>query len=342
MRKSLPSTFCGRLQEDAILSEIPFDFISHQEIPDIEPWLIEGPRLDYRLADLPKAQTNPHQYKALFKEVVESYISHTHIYTDGSKKDEKVGSAATWAFGTLPTRLPDNSSIFSAEAVALIDALKIIQNSRRKKFIIFTDSLSCMQAIENEDISNTLIQKFLIKHTQLLKKRKQIILCWIPSHIGIIGNERADKEAKSSLELDDVRPLSIPFTDFLPKAKQFYHNLWQAIWDGSTDFLTLIHPELKKKTYDPFLTRREQRALCRIRIGHTRLTHSYRMDKDAERPKCDTCRCRLTIKHMMVDCPKFNDERQRFLQGSTLEEIYSNSDRAIIDFAKESGFLNLL
>ena len=66
------------------------------------------------------------------------------------------------------------------------------------------------------------------------------------------------------------------------------------------------------------------------------------MDKDAERPKCDTCRCRLTIKHMMVDCPKLNDERQRFLQGSTLEEIYSNSDRAIIDFAKESGFLNLL
>ena len=37
-----------------------------------------------------------------------------------------------------------------------------------------------------------------------------------------------------------------------------------------------------------------------------------------------------------------DDERQRFLQGSTLEEIYSNSDRAITDFAKESGFLNLL
>ena len=114
------------------------------------------------------------------------------------------------------------------------------------------------------------------------------------------------------------------------------------MWDVSTDFLTLIHPELKKKMYDPSLTRREQRALCRIRIGHTHLTHSYRMDKDVERPTCDTCRCSLTIKHMMVDCPKFNGERQRYLKGSTLEEIYSNSDRAIIDFAKESGFLTLL
>ena len=87
------------------------------------------------------------------------YRNHTHIYTDGSKKDDKVGSAATWAFGTLKTRLPDTCSIFSAETVALIDALKIIDKSSRRKFIIFVDSLSCLQAVENEDLSNALIQR---------------------------------------------------------------------------------------------------------------------------------------------------------------------------------------
>ena len=53
---------------------------------------------------------------------------------------------------------------------------------------------------------------------------------------------------------------------------------------------------------------------------------------------------RMQINYQAYDgrLPKFNDERQSFLQGSTLEEIYSNSDWAIIDFAKESGFLNLL
>ena len=341
MRKSLPPTFCGRLQEDAVMSDIPFDFICHKDISEVEPWLIQGPTIDYRLADLPKAETNPHQYKALFKEVVDTHRSHTHIYTDGSKKDEKAGSAATWAYGTLKTRLPDGSSIFSAEAVALIDALKIIEESRRKKFIIFADSLSCIQAIENEDLSNTLIQKFLIDHTELLKKRKQVDLCWIPSHIGIAGNEKADQAAKSSLDLD-IRPLNIPFKDFLPKAKKYYHDLWQASWERSTDFLTLFHPELKKKVYDPSLTRREQRALCRLRIGHSRLTHAYRMDKRAEKPRCDECHCRLSIKHIMVDCPKFHQERVHFLDGTTTEEIFSNSDRAIINFARESGFLNLL
>ena len=45
----------------------------------------------------------------------------------------------------------------------------------------------------------------------------------------------------------------------------------------------------------------------------------------------------------MVDCPKFHQEREHFLDGTTTEEIFSNSDRAIINFAtRESGFLNLL
>ena len=108
--------------------------------------------------------------------------------------------------------------------MALIDALKIIEESRRKKFIIFADSLSCIQAIENEDLSNTLIQKFLIDHTELLKKRKQVDLCWIPSHIGIAGNEKADQAAKSSLGLD-IRPLNILFIHILPKVNVYYHDI---------------------------------------------------------------------------------------------------------------------
>ena len=37
---------------------------------------------------------------------------------------------------------------------------------------------------------------------QLKSKGKDIIFCWIPSHIGIKGNEEADEAAKEALSLN--------------------------------------------------------------------------------------------------------------------------------------------
>ena len=268
----------------------------------------------------------------MFKEKVEEYSDHKHIYTDGSKIDEKVGAAATWEYGTIKTHLPDKCTIFSAEAVALINALKIAKASHLKQFIIFTDSLSCLQSIENEDINNQLILTFLEQYTLCTRKGKHIVLCWIPSHIGIPGNEKADKYAKEAIE-EDMRPIEVPYTDFIPEVKAYVKGLWQRTWDGSTDFLSMISPDVGKTEYNPNLTRKEQVVLCRIRIGHTRLTHSYLM-KNEEPPRCSFCKVRLTVQHIMEKCRKLTDLREGLLSGENIQEILNNSDRNI-QFLKE-------
>ena len=337
-RPSLTPSFNRRIQEFAEEAGIPFDDIAQNDVSPVEPWLIAAPRVELFLASSKKADTNPTQYETDLKQVCDFYKGHTHLYTDGSKMDEKVGGAFTWEFGKLQTRIPDGASIFSAEAVALIDALKAIRKSTLKKFLIFTDSLSCLQSIQNEDLSNPLILKFLLKYREILLQGKDVVLCWIPSHVGIDGNEMADKLAKESLE-QDIRPIPMPYTDFMPIPKQYCVGLWKQMWEVTPQYLTYINPQLIRKTYDPSLSRKEERALCRWRIGHTRLTHSFRME-GKDRPQCDECNVPLTVRHMMADCVKYQVQRESILPGDCIEDIFSHSDKDVIRFLRDCDLLN--
>ena len=61
---------------------------------------------------------------------------------------------------------------------------------------------------------NPQIQKWLEKYHELLAY-KEIVLCSIPSHKGIQGNEMVDKQAKTSLSLEPSS-FKIPFSNFKP------------------------------------------------------------------------------------------------------------------------------
>ena len=73
-----------------------------------------------------------------------------HIFTDGSKVDEKVAAAAVSSVASnspFSCRLRDHSSIYTAELQAVLFALKQAYQSRERKFMIFSDSLSALQAL---------------------------------------------------------------------------------------------------------------------------------------------------------------------------------------------------
>ena len=107
--------------------------------------------------------------------------------------------AATW-----PKRLPDNSTIFAAEATAITLALNYYQHMGpvHHDVIVYSDSMSCLQAIEGEDTENPFICHIMNLLLLLNDKGTHICFCWIPSHCGIDGNERVDQLAKETLDHD--------------------------------------------------------------------------------------------------------------------------------------------
>ena len=52
------------------------------------------PRIDLSLHSEKKSESNPHLLKQNFHDLQSYYSDHEHIYTDGSKDEEKVGCAA--------------------------------------------------------------------------------------------------------------------------------------------------------------------------------------------------------------------------------------------------------
>ena len=82
--------------------------------------------------------------------VKQKYLDFFHIYTDGSKVETKVASAYACPYGVRGYKLRDGCSIFTAEVEAINKALTYVNVSTRKSFLIFSDSMSVLQAIESQ------------------------------------------------------------------------------------------------------------------------------------------------------------------------------------------------
>ena len=99
-------------------------------------------------------------------------------------------------------------------------------------------------------------------------------MCWVPSHISIRGNERADSAATSALGLPHGK-VGIPYNDFKHCINQCIPSTWQDDWNGAVaNKLHSVKPVLGDWQSSYRRCRKVEVSLCCARIGHTHLTHS--------------------------------------------------------------------
>ena len=87
--------------------------------------------------------------------------------------------------------------------------------------------------------------------------------------------------------------------------------------------------------------------MARIRIGHTRFTHKYFIEKSqkTEPPKYNSVGTLLTVKHIIGECPFFIVIRRRnFKNSRNFEEIMDEGNsfdpERLFNFSREIGFLH--
>jgi len=166
--------------------------VSRLCVPATPPWLLRLPEIDLSLHSSDKAVTPPDVFKNRFYELCDRFKNFYHIYTDGSKMGHRVSAALCRKRGTSAIRLPGATSIFNAELHAILLALDVVRRSKEKHFLLLSDSYSSLIALGGSRVDQDTIYKYLKTYSTLINSGKTVILCWIPGHVGIPGNERAD------------------------------------------------------------------------------------------------------------------------------------------------------
>ena len=332
-KTKIPS-FGIRIKSHIESSNINLDGILPITTPTKPPWQLTNPEFIFDLRQHKKSETNEVIIQQHYAEIKSHFPNFYTVYTDGSKDGDRVAAAAVLGKEAATERLPSEASIFTAEATAILLALSIIDESTKTKFIICSDSLSCLLAIKNHRFKNTLIYHIISLIDRLKTFNKEIVFLWVPSHVGIQGNTIVDRVAKEALD-DELSNCKIPYTDFKPLIRKYIFNLWNDIWSSlEQNKLHEIKPNLDQSKVI-YHNRKDQVVTTRCQIGHSRVTHDY-LPKNEPRPICIPCDCAFTIKHILIDCIDFADIRRKYYNVTNMFDLFKTTPTDnILNFLKE-------
>ena len=316
----------------------------------VPPWRLDRIHVCFDLGLLSKGNTNADVFRQYFGE--HRHGADVEIYTDGSKMNGKVGSGVYVCGGGLNAeisrRLGDYASVFTAELVAIRVALVNLRGSGRDNLrcALYSDSRSALQALLVYNSDHNLVQDIQELVFELKQREVEVIFCWVPSHVGIKGNEVADRLAKFALGEERPAQSYVIFSDWKAHIKERLYHKWKDRWIDMVDDrytqLRGVQDFIKKRSWGGTLTRWEDMKVTRLRTGHTRFARDFYFT-GAGQPECDECGEFLTVEHLLLDCGNYYVQRRaRFGIGNlTLPGLLGGNDemlKKVLNFFKDIGF----
>ena len=275
------------------------------------------------------------------------------IFTDASRKDNETSGQAETGIGVIAyhkndkiirfshsIKLNNNLSIASAEAYAIkfsLDRIISILNANNERengndylmklklkyklkllgknqnIHIFSDSLSALTMLKNPDFlgSRFDIIKEIFNAIEILKNKFEINvkLFWIPSHVGIPGNEEADKLANIALtNPTNTVNIGLGYKEAKSIFRRNIKNNWTTKW---REYVASVNPTPKSLITNPL--RKNPIFVSPKTIKRNRLLMNAQYFRLTNDKFCNDCNTPNTVNHLLLDCKKYNDEREQFL-----------------------------
>ena len=213
-------------------------------------------------------------------------------------------------------------------------SLRDAKTQSATNIVIHTDSQGAIENIRNPHRDNIVLNKDI--QTVMKDSNKNFIINWIPSHIGIPGNEEADVAAKAGTTIPEPNTI-IPHSrrqtknTFQQTAHQRWQDQVQSTQSTSVHWRFSLPNTFEATTALNKLPRRTQIAINRMRIkaktARQIIDHMY---------TCAYCDQDLQCQHVhdLTECPRTNKLRQQLLDHLKPDQHVSNKHQLAINILK--------
>ena len=337
-------------------SSINNDFLDTLPIPKTAPSDLTKPcmRLERNFTiDNPTKDLT--EYRRTLEDSIRDTSSDTiSCYTDGSRTDS--GSGAGYIITTDNNnltikeshfKLPDYSTVFQAELLAIKEACNYLssQNNKNKNIIIWTDSLSSIQALASITSRSTTVND-CYNAVQNIATQNNVTIKWVAAHTGIWGNEKADSLAKAGTTSTSLIKCPIPQSHIKAlidsKVKDLDNNIWKTNGHKHTNMvLGNKHKKIIKQLNTTLsYNRKKYRTAVHLISGHCTLNKHLHTIQKVNSSICSNCQLEdETVAHFLGQCPSTSTHRSNFFHDYAMDitEIFNNFPlTTIINFSTKT------
>ena len=303
------------------------EIVRETATPPMPPWMkMQHVNVDKVKVEKKKAEYSERELNDLAMQKIGEYDCEVTVYTDGSTSTtQERGGAGVYienssgeVLCSLDFPAGAYSSSYSAEAVAMLEACRWLENNSPQSCLICTDSLSLVEALEKNDWKDPDEWLKKVKRSMMKMTEMQINVLWIPSHCNIQGNDYADDLAnRGTSRPQDATPVTRKSIRALILRRKWTPTHARAV----QTYGRRRGPKVEVERAWP---RRVRTLYARLRTGHAaELAYYQYLIEAGDEPTCKECKdVDETIEHVLCHCLALDGARARlFEEKVTLSDL---------------------